>query len=48
MTTVILAHPNQHCPRFQVFGIYNSSTTASPSPSRNSMTRNGLNGSPGS
>jgi hypothetical protein len=22
MTTTVLAHPNDHCPRFQVFGIY--------------------------
>lgn len=22
MTTIVLAHPNQHCPRFQVFGFY--------------------------
>ena len=22
MTTITLAHPNQHCPRFQVFGDY--------------------------
>ena len=22
MTTIVLAHPNQHCPRFQVFGVY--------------------------
>ena len=22
MTTIVLAHPNQCCPRFQVFGIY--------------------------
>ena len=21
MTTIVLAHPNQHCPRFQVFGV---------------------------
>ena len=24
MTTIVLAHPNQHCPRFQVFGVYDS------------------------
>jgi hypothetical protein len=23
MTTIVLAHPSQHCPRFQVFGVYN-------------------------
>ena len=23
MTTIVLAHPNQHCPRLQVFGVYN-------------------------
>lgn len=22
MTTIVLAHPNERCPRFQVFGIY--------------------------
>ncbi len=22
MTTIVLAHPNQCCPRFQVFGVY--------------------------
>jgi hypothetical protein len=22
MTTIVLAHPNQHCPLFQVFGVY--------------------------
>ena len=22
MTTIVLAHPNHHCPRFQVFGVY--------------------------
>ena len=22
MTTIVLAHPDQHCPRFQVFGVY--------------------------
>ena len=22
MTTIVLAHPNEHCPRFQVFGVY--------------------------
>jgi hypothetical protein len=22
MTTIVLAHPSQHCPRFQVFGVY--------------------------
>lgn len=22
MTTVVLAHPNHHCSRFQVFGVY--------------------------
>lgn len=22
MTTIVLAHPNQGCPRFQVFGVY--------------------------
>ncbi len=22
MTTIVLAHPNQRCPRFQVFGVY--------------------------
>ena len=22
MTTIVLAHPNKQCPRFQVFGVY--------------------------
>jgi hypothetical protein len=22
MTTIVLEHPNQHCPRYQVFGVY--------------------------
>ncbi|MGO9111199.1 MAG: hypothetical protein ACLP9L_18395 [Thermoguttaceae bacterium] len=22
MTTIVLAHPNERCPRFQVFGVY--------------------------
>lgn len=22
MTTIVLAHPSEHCPRFQVFAIY--------------------------
>ena len=22
MTTIVLAHPNDRCPRFQVFGVY--------------------------
>lgn len=22
MTTIVLAHPSQHCPHFQVFGVY--------------------------
>ena len=22
MITIVLAHPSQHCPRFQVFGVY--------------------------
>ena len=22
MTTIVLAHPNEHCPRFQIFGVY--------------------------
>jgi len=22
MTTIVLSHPNQHCRRFQVFGVY--------------------------
>ena len=22
MTTIVLTHPSEHCPRFQVFGIY--------------------------
>ena len=22
MTTIVLAHPNEHCLRFQVFGVY--------------------------
>ena len=22
MTTIVLAHPNQHCPRFQVYCVY--------------------------
>jgi hypothetical protein len=22
MTTIVLSHPNEHCPRFQVFGVY--------------------------
>jgi len=22
MTTIVLAHPDQHCPKFQVFGVY--------------------------
>ena len=25
MTTIVLAHPNEHCPRFQVFGEYEAS-----------------------
>ena len=22
MTTIVLSHPNEQCPRFQVFGVY--------------------------
>ena len=22
MTTIVLGHPNEHCPRFQIFGVY--------------------------
>ena len=22
MTTIVLTHPNEHCPTFQVFGVY--------------------------
>ena len=22
MTTIVLAHPNEHCPKFQAFGVY--------------------------
>ncbi len=25
MTTIVLSHPNQHCARFQVFGVYDGS-----------------------
>jgi hypothetical protein len=25
MTTIVLAHPTEQCPRFRVFGVYDSS-----------------------